>query len=232
MSVLDTCGATRRQARFVVEGEVDRRATTGSQPEVRGDARMGFESPALRGKPRTERQVESAGPNTSMLRVGCEPVVGSRHPRFWLDPPSRRVLSFQRPFAGTRAVAATGVRAKPKRRASLADRLPTRGRVASPLRWVPTSVLLCSQQGGDDERSAGFGWDAKRRLRPDLGRQAQEMGRQRAAFCRLGDLSSQGLARRSRPDLRLAVERLVRPADPALERRRQDLGAGRQQVRL
>ena len=37
---------------------------------------------------------------------------------------------------------------------------------------------------------------------------------------------------RSEPDLRLAVERLVRPDDPALQRRRQDLGAGRQQVRL
>ena len=32
--------------------------------------------------------------------------------------------------------------------------------------------------------------------------------------------------------LRVAVERLVRPDDPALERRRQDVGAGRQQVRL
>ena len=34
------------------------------------------------------------------------------------------------------------------------------------------------------------------------------------------------------PALRLAVERLVRPGDPALGRRRQDVGAGRQQVRL
>ena len=34
------------------------------------------------------------------------------------------------------------------------------------------------------------------------------------------------------PALCVAVERLVRAADPALERRRQDVGAGRQQVRL
>ena len=32
--------------------------------------------------------------------------------------------------------------------------------------------------------------------------------------------------------VRLADERLVRPEDPALGRRRQDLGAGRQRVRL
>ena len=34
------------------------------------------------------------------------------------------------------------------------------------------------------------------------------------------------------PALRVAVERLVRPVDPALGRRRQDVGAGRQQVRV
>ena len=37
---------------------------------------------------------------------------------------------------------------------------------------------------------------------------------------------------RSEPHLRLAVERLVRTGDPALERRRQELGAGGQQVRV
>ena len=60
----------------------------------------------------------------------------------------------------------------------------------------------------------------------------ETVGRQRAALRRLGDLPPQGIAGRSEPPLRLAVERLVRPDDPALERRRQDLGAGRQQVRL
>ena len=72
----------------------------------------------------------------------------------------------------------------------------------------------------------------KGRVRPDVGRQAQEVGGQRPALRRLGDLPPQGLAGRSEPALRLAVQRLVRPDDPALRRRRQDLGAGRQQVRL
>jgi hypothetical protein len=36
----------------------------------------------------------------------------------------------------------------------------------------------------------------------------------------------------SQPDLRVAVHRLVRPVDPALRRRRPDVGAGRQRVRL
>ena len=49
------------------------------------------------------------------------------------------------------------------------------------------------------------------------------MGRQRPALCRLGDLPHQGIAGRSEPDLRLAVQRLVRADHPALRRRRQDL---------
>ena len=51
----------------------------------------------------------------------------------------------------------------------------------------------------------------------------QEVGRQRPALRRLGDLPPQGLARRSEPHLRLADERLVRADHPALRRRRQDL---------
>ena len=51
-------------------------------------------------------------------------------------------------------------------------------------------------------------------------------------FARLGDLPPQGLARRPEPALRLAVQRLVRADHAALGRRRQDLGAGRQRVRL
>ena len=42
----------------------------------------------------------------------------------------------------------------------------------------------------------------------------------------------EGIARRPESTLRVAVEQLVRPGDPALQRRRQDLGDGRQQVRL
>ena len=60
----------------------------------------------------------------------------------------------------------------------------------------------------------------------------EQLGRERPALRRLGDVSPQGLAGRSEPALRVAVQRLVRAADPALRRRRQDVGAGRQQVRL
>ena len=65
-----------------------------------------------------------------------------------------------------------------------------------------------------------------------VGWKAPEMGRQRPAFRGLGDLPRQGIAGRPEPDVRVAVERLVRAADPAVGRRRQDLGAGGQQVRL
>ena len=51
-------------------------------------------------------------------------------------------------------------------------------------------------------------------------------------FRRLGDVSPQGIAGRSESHLCVAVHRLVRPDDAAFERRRQDVGAGRQQVRL
>ena len=61
---------------------------------------------------------------------------------------------------------------------------------------------------------------------------AQALGRQRPALRRLGDLSPQGIAGRSEPALRVAVQRLVRADHPALRRRRQDLGAGGQQVRV
>ena len=49
---------------------------------------------------------------------------------------------------------------------------------------------------------------------------------ERPALRRLGDLSPQGLAGRSEPHLRVAVQRLVRPEHPALRRRRrQTLGS-------
>ena len=45
---------------------------------------------------------------------------------------------------------------------------------------------------------------------------SDELGCFRAALRGLGDLSRQGLAGRPGPALRLAVQRLVRPGDPAL----------------
>ena len=58
------------------------------------------------------------------------------------------------------------------------------------------------------------------------------MGRQGPVLRRLGDVPRQGIGRRPEPDLRLAVHGLVRPADPALRRRRRHLEPGRQPVRL
>ena len=60
----------------------------------------------------------------------------------------------------------------------------------------------------------------------------EQLGRQRPPFRGLGDLPRQGLARGPGPAVRVAVQRLVRADDPALRRRRQDVGAGGQQVRL
>ncbi len=62
--------------------------------------------------------------------------------------------------------------------------------------------------------------------------QRKTVGHQRPAFRGLGDVPRQGLAGRSGPAVCLAVERLVRADDPALRRRRQDLGACRQRVQV
>ena len=51
-------------------------------------------------------------------------------------------------------------------------------------------------------------------------------------FGGLGNLPPEGVAGRPEPAVRVAIQRLVRAVDPALQRRRQDLGAGGQQVRL
>ena len=88
------------------------------------------------------------------------------------------------------------------------------------------------EQGANDEQSAGIGGHAQGRVHPDVGREARKVGRQRSAFRGLGDLSSQRIAGRSESAVCVAVQRLVRAADPALRRRRQNVGAGRQQVRL
>ena len=66
---------------------------------------------------------------------------------------------------------------------------------------------------------------------PYLRRQAREMGSQRPAFRRLGNLSHERLARRSQPDLRLANQRLVRPDHSALRRRRQNVEPARHAAR-
>ena len=57
--------------------------------------------------------------------------------------------------------------------------------------------------------------------------QARTVGHQRPALCGLGDLPPQGIPCRSESAVCVAIDRLVRTTDPALQRRRQNLGAGR-----
>src|SRR4051812_48096775 len=83
-------------------------------------------------------------------------------------------------------------------------------------------------QGATDERRTRIGRDPERRVYLDGRRQARAVGHQRPLFWRLGDLSPQGISRRSEPAVRLAGHRLVRAADSAVERRRDDVGTGRQ----
>ncbi len=100
------------------------------------------------------------------------------------------------------------------------------GPMISRLPVVGTAQNCVSSPGRvADERGTGTGGHAQGRVRADVGRQARAVGGQRAALRRLGDLPRQGLAGRPEPALRLAVQRLVRPADPALRRRRRDAGS-------
>ena len=82
---------------------------------------------------------------------------------------------------------------------------------------------LTKLQRGNYEQGSGSGGHAQRRIHSNGRRQARQMGRQRAAFCRMGTVSPEGIARRSEPAVCVAIERMVRAVDPALGRWRQDL---------
>src|SRR5688572_31255913 len=58
------------------------------------------------------------------------------------------------------------------------------------------------------------------------------MGRQRPTFRRLGDVSPEGIACRSESTLRVAIHGLVRAADAAVQRWRQDMGVCGEQIRV
>ena len=92
--------------------------------------------------------------------------------------------------------------------------------------------IVQAKKGEDYGLSSRSRRHAQRRVHPDLRRHAPAMGYQRPFLRRLGDLSSQRLARRSESALCLAVQRLVRADDPAQRRWRPDVAAGGQQVRL
>src|SRR2546430_5436496 len=80
-----------------------------------------------------------------------------------------------------------------------------------------------SPKGGEHESSAGTRRHTQRRVRSGVRRKAQTLGRQRPPLRGLGDLPPQGLSRRSESAVCLAFQRLDRPTDAALERRRQDV---------
>src|SRR5207249_8864692 len=88
------------------------------------------------------------------------------------------------------------------------------------------------QQGVTDEPRTHVDRDTQGRVRRDIGWDAQELGRQWPPLRGLGDLPPEGIAGGPESSLRVTVELLVRAADPALERRWEDVGGGGQQVRV
>src|SRR5579864_4737926 len=87
-------------------------------------------------------------------------------------------------------------------------------------------------RGGNGEQRTGAGGDAQGRVHSDVGREAREVAGGWAALRRLGDVSPEGIAGGSESSVRVADQRLVRADVTALERRRQDVGSGGQQIRL
>ncbi len=90
----------------------------------------------------------------------------------------------------------------------------------------PPGTIGRLPKGATHERGTGPGRHAEGRVHPDVGRQAGEAGTSAARTSRAGrSTTSKGSPVDPEPALRLADQRLVRPDDPALGRRRQDLGA-------
>ena len=156
---------------------------------------------------------------------------------------AQRAVGIQPQDAGSRYVLAHVVeRPGPNRRgpermaARAAARFRGDAEIQSITESLPTS-RLCGMSNSSppnrqynrrdqtDERSTGAGRHPQGRVRPDVGRQARTVGRQRSPFRRLGDLPREGIARGPESAVCVAVERLVRPDHPALERRRQDAGS-------
>src|SRR5437016_12448147 len=83
-----------------------------------------------------------------------------------------------------------------------------------------------------DEQCTSAGWHAKGRIHPYVRWKTRSMGSERSAFRGLGNLSLERIPRRSESFIRLAIDQLVRPDDPALRRRLQNAGARRSQMHL
>src|SRR2546426_3430264 len=65
-------------------------------------------------------------------------------------------------------------------------------------------------KGVSHERCTGSRGHPQGCVHPDRGRQAQAVERERPSLRRLGDLSPEGITRRSEPAVRVADERVVR----------------------
>src|SRR6202034_2406196 len=82
-----------------------------------------------------------------------------------------------------------------------------------------------------DEQCTGSGRHAQGRIY-SVGRwQAEKLERKRPTFCGLGDVSRQGIARRSEPAVCVAIQQLGRAVDPPLGRWRQNLAPARNAAR-
>src|SRR5439155_14391468 len=73
-----------------------------------------------------------------------------------------------------------------------------------------------SQGGETDEQGASSSRNEEGRVHSDIGWKAQAVGRQRPPLWRLGNVSPQGIARRSESAIRVADQRLVRAGDTTL----------------
>ena len=78
------------------------------------------------------------------------------------------------------------------------------------------------------ELQVNSGRHTQRRICSDVGWKARALGRQWSLLRRLGDVPHQGLASGSKSFVRLAIIWLVRADDPALKRRREDMGTSRE----
>ena len=75
---------------------------------------------------------------------------------------------------------------------------------------------VCGTMIGTYEPSTHIGGDEKGGVHPEFGWETGGVGNQRAAFCGVGDLSSQRIAGQSGPIVCVAIERVVWAGDPTV----------------
>src|SRR6185437_8473828 len=131
----------------------------------------------------------------------------------------------------------SGIRSRFYRGLGVMNATSPRRDVGHPDRWmVYTGPLVIRTRTFEKERrheqSSGSGGDEEGRICAGVGWKAGQVGDQRAAFCWVGDLPHEGLAGESGPDLCVADFGMVWAGDAAVGRRRQDVGAGGEQVCL